>query len=166
MTNRHPNWADDPALQDEVRARSVRNGIIRSAIIWTPFFVAIGGLFLFFLFDVLFNGGDNGGTWFLVVVLGIIASLFGFQSIQSLQDLRSEPASTTATIARRWTRSDSIVLKSHYVRLATGQILRGDVVTLAGIKEGDRVALTYYRHSAVIARLDKLPVEPEASPES
>ncbi len=47
-------------------------------------------------------------------------------------------------------------MKSHYIRLTTGQILRGDVVTLAGIKEGDRVRLSYYPHTAVISRLDRV----------
>jgi hypothetical protein len=46
--------------------------------------------------------------------------------------------------------------------LTSGQILRGDVVTLAGVKEGDRVRLTYYPHTAVIARLDRLPAEEPA----
>ena len=161
MSRRPPNWADDPLLADEVRARAVRHGIIRSAVIWTP--LVLGGLVLalFFLFDVA-TGGDSGGTWFLVVVLAIITGLFGFQSIQALMDLRSEPVSAVATVGRRWSRSDSLVMKSHYIRLTTGQILRGDVVTLAGVKEGDRVRLSYYPHTAVISRLDKVAADEAA----
>jgi hypothetical protein len=42
VTAAPPNWADDPLLADEVRARAVRHGIIRSAVIldaavsWRP----------------------------------------------------------------------------------------------------------------------------------
>ncbi len=161
MTRRQPNWADDPLLADELRARRVRNGIVRSAVLWTPFFLALLAATLFFLFDRV-TGGGHGGTWFLVVVLAIITGLFGFQSIQALQDLRTKPIDAVATVGRRWSRSDSLVMKSHYIRLTSGQILRGDVVTLAGVKEGDRVRLTYYPHTAVIARLDRLPAEEPA----
>jgi hypothetical protein len=62
-------------------------------------------------------------------------------------------------VTRRWSRSDSFVLKSHYLRLESGEILRGNIVLLDGIKAGDRVRVLYYPHSAVIVDLEKL-VEP------
>ena len=46
---------------------------------------------LWFLIDTAFLGGEHGGTWVLVVVLAVLTTLFGFQSIQSLLDLRSKP---------------------------------------------------------------------------
>lgn len=151
------NWQDDPEIQQQLRERGVRNGIVRTAVIWTPFFLLSLGTFLYFLVDLLTGG--NKGTWFLIVVLGLFTTLFGFQSIQALLDLRSKPREVDDVVTRRWTRTDSLVMKSHYVRLGAGQILRGDPVTLAEIREGDRVVARFYPHSAVLVACERI-IEP------
>lgn len=133
---------------------------MRSAVIWTPIFlVALFG-FGFYLVDELF-ALNQGSTWFLVVALAVLASLFGFQSVQAILDLRSEPRELTGEITRRWSRSDSFVMKSHYIRIG-GKILRGDVFLLAEVAEGDTVKVRYYPHSAIMAALEKVktPAEP------
>lgn len=148
------NWQDDPELQQAQYEHGVRNGILRTAIIWTPLFLITGGALLYFLFDLL-TGGDSG-TWFLIVVLGIFTTLFGFQSIQALLDLRTSPRETEAVVTRRWSRSDSFVMKSHYIKLGSRQILRGDILLLDGVTEGDRVHVRYYPHSAVLVAVQRL----------
>jgi hypothetical protein len=150
-------WHDDPEIRRRHAAATVRGGLLRTAIIWMPLFLAAAGAGLFFLADQLL-GGDRG-SWFLVVVLAILAGLFGFQGMQATLDLFTEPREKTAEVTRRWSRSDSFVLKSHYLRLESGEILRGNIVLLDGIKAGDRVRVLYYPHSAVIVDLEKL-VEP------
>ena len=152
------NWKDDPEIRAEIKARGVRSRLLRSAILWTPLFLVSLGTALFYLIDVLL-GGDHGGTWVLVIVLAILATLFGFQSLQSLLDLRTAPLETTGLVTRRWARSDSLVLRSHYVRIES-RILRGDADLLANIKEGDYVETSYYRHSAVVVWIEKRPPPP------
>lgn len=152
------NWRDDPEIVAEVKRRGVRAGLIRSALLWTPLFLISAGAFIFFFIDTVFGLG-YGGTWFLLVVLGVLAVLFGFQASQSLLDLRAAPVDTKGYVTRRWSRSDSLVMRSHYIRLEN-QILRGDAVQLADIKEGNYVAVTYYPHSAVIVWVEKA-AEPE-----
>ena len=148
------NWQDDPEIQRQLRERSVRNGILRSAIIWTPLFLITAGALLFFLFDML-TGGERG-TWFLLVVLALFTTLFGFQSIHALLELRGEPRETQDVVVRRWSRTDSFVMRSHYIRLASKQILRGDLDLLDGVREGDRVNVRYYPHSAVITWVERI----------
>jgi hypothetical protein len=99
-------------------------------------------------------GGDNGGTWFLVVVLAVLTLLFGFQAIQSGLDYFGDPKVATGFVTRRWARSDSLVVKTHYIRLDK-QILRGDQLILDGIREGDYVEATFYPHSAVLLWVEK-----------
>ncbi len=154
------NWQDDPEILAEVKRRGVRSRIVRSAVLWTPLFLAALFGTLYYLVDTV-RGGDNGGTWVLVVVLAVLTALFGFQSIQSLLDLRSQPLEEDGFVTRRWSRSDSFVMKSHYIRLER-RILRGDIDLLATIKETDYVHVTYYPHSAVIVWIDKMP-PPEGS---
>ena len=133
---------------------------MRSLVIWGPLFLASLGALVFFAFDRAVLGGDHGGTWFLVVVLAIFTLLFGFQAVQSFLDVRSEPRVTTDFVTRRWARNDSLVMRSHYVRLGA-MILRGDVLILDGIKEGDYVEATFYPHSAVLVWVEKREPPPE-----
>ena len=157
------DWLDDPEIQAQLRRRSVRNGILRSAITWTPLFLACLGLFLFFLFDILTGGGR--GTIFLLVFLGVVTLLFGSQSIQSVIDLFSAPTTIEGLVTRRWAKMDSLVMRTHYVRIGK-TILRGDRDLLDGVAAGDRVSVQYYRHSAVVLdvqMIDQAP-KPEAQP--
>lgn len=148
-------WHEDPEVRRQLRSRGARAGLIRTTVIWMPFFVVAGAAFLFFLGDRVL-GGDRG-TWFLVVVLAIATTLFGFQGLQAVFDLFGHPREETGEVTRRWSRSDSLVLRSHYIRLDSGQILRGNVLLLDGIKQGDLVKVIYYPHSAVIIDIAKEP---------
>ena len=152
--NPHPvNWKDDPELLGRERERSIRFGIVRSAILWSPFFLASFGALLFFLLDRL-TGGDRA-TIFLLVVLSILSLLFGFQAIQSILDLFGAPETKTGRVTRRWAKRDSMVMKTHYVRVGR-TILRADEDLVMGIKEGDEVEVRYYRHSGVLLACKRL----------
>lgn len=159
------NWNDDPEVQRQTQLAGARGKLLRSTLLWSPFFLLCLGGFLFFTFDRAFLGGDHGGTWFLSLVLGVLTLLFGFQAIQSVLDLFEQPSVSSEFVTRRWARSDSIVMKTHYVRLGTKMILRGDQLMLDGIKEGDFVEATYYRHSAMLVWLEKRKL-PEGRPET
>ena len=151
-------WLDDPEIQAQIRARSVRNGILRSAILWTPFFVAASGALLFFLFDQVIDGGR--GTIFLVIVLAVLSTLFGFQSVQAILDLFGEPKTLRGAVLRRWSKMDSLVMKTHYLRIEK-TILRGDVDLIGGVNAGDIVEVRFYRHSAVVVGLKTIEKAPE-----
>ena len=154
------NWNDDPEIQAKLREHSVRMGILRSAIIWSPFFIAsFGGLVFFFIDQV--TGGERG-TWFLIVVLSIFSLLFGSQCLQSWFDLFGKPRTITGEVTRRWTRRDSIVLASHYVRIGK-TILRGTPDLLHDIDTGHQVTARYYAHSGILITIEKLPPPPRDS---
>ena len=153
------NWEDDPLIQKAQQERRIRNGLIRSAVLWTPLFLVIGGLFAFFLGDMLF--GSQRGTWFLVVVLGILTFLLGYQSIHNVLDLAHGDAELTGYVTRRWSRSDSVVFRSHYIRVNTNKIFRIDRLFHGDVKEGDYVRVRYYPRSAIVIECEKVP-DPEA----
>lgn len=159
------SWQDDPEIQKQVRARSVRGKLLRSAVIWGPLFLITLAGTLFYTADILFMDRENGGTWVLVTIVGILAVLFGFQAVQSVLDFFEKPRTESGYVTRRWARSDSLVVRSHYMRLER-KILRGDAYLLAEIKEGDYVEATFYPHSAVLVWVDKRPEPPkeEATP--
>ena len=105
------NWHDDPILAKERYHAGVRGKLLRSTLIWGPPFLLVFGALLFFGFDRAFMGGDHGGTWFLVIVLGILSLLFGFQAIGSLRDYLSKPvrAGLVAAMLGRWVLGEAPV---------------------------------------------------------
>ncbi len=147
------NWHDDPEVQRKLQQQQVRGRLLRSSLLWGPPFVICAVLLVFFTIDRIALH-EYGSTWFLVVVLTIFTTLFGFQAIQSFLDYIGDPVSEEGQVTRRWARSDSFVLKTHYIRLGK-QILRGDQLILDGIREGDWVEATYYPHSAVLVAVEK-----------
>jgi hypothetical protein len=147
-------WQDDPEIQMHLRERAVRNGILRSAIIWTPFFLLVLVLLVFFGFDKL-TGGDRGSTWFLLVVLLIFNVLLGSQSIQSVADLLGKPHTVEGEISRRWARNDMFVVRQHYIRIGK-RILRGDGDVVGDVKTGDTVKARFYPHSSVLVTVEKV----------
>ncbi len=148
-------WANDPDVMRAMAAARVRRGLWMNTLLWMPLFVLFFGLFIFFLADRIFDYG-KGSTGFLIFVVGVMAALFGFQGFQSLFDLLSSPREREGFVTRRWARSDSFVLKSHYIRMDK-QILRIERAFHDDIKEGDYVKITYYHHSAVVIHADRLP---------
>jgi hypothetical protein len=147
------NWQDDPELQARMHREKVRGRLLRSTLIWGPPFLLCLGALLFFALD-RFVLHEYGSTIFLLVVLTIFSGLFGFQAVQSFLDYIGEPVSETGRVSRRWARSDSFVIKTHYIRLGK-HILRGDQLLLDGIREGDYVEATFYPHSAVLVAVEK-----------
>ena len=156
------NWEDDPELQARVYEGRIRGGLIRSALLWTPCFLAVFLLLVYFLFDQA-TGGERG-SWFLIVVLAIFSGLLGFQASQSLMDLRSDPIEATHVVVRRWSKSDSLVMRTHYLQLANKAILHGDKHILEGVKVEDTVVVRYYPHTGVILSVDK--AKPTAAEQS
>ncbi len=152
------NWRDELAVAEELETVRARGRLLRGVVIWGPVFAIVAGAFVFFFFDRLFLGGDNGGTWFFVGFLALLAFLFGFQASQPLLDLRSGPREAIGMVSRSWSRSDSLVMRSHYIRLDRGQILRVGAEFHADVKEGDRLRVTFYPHSAVAIWVEKLPL--------
>lgn len=147
------NWKDDPEIQAEIQRRGARGSLVRTVVIWMPLFLACALATLFFLADTA-TGGSHGGTWVLVMVLGVLSVLFGFQGIQAALDLRTAPREESGFVERRWARRDSLVMQTQYMRLGR-HILRGEAGLLEHISEGDYVTVSFYPHSAVIVWVAK-----------
>jgi hypothetical protein len=157
------NWRDDPELVMAEQEHSARVKVIRSAVIWIPLFVISLGCWLFFGFDRIFLDGEYGSTWFLMVVLTIFTGLFAFPAIQSLQDIRGGPREEEVKVIRSWSRRDAFVVKNHFLKIESGQILEGNAFAIEGVDDGDRVRVRYYPHSSVLIWARR--VDDEGKPE-
>src|SRR5437588_68462 len=110
---------------------SARGRVVRDAIVYTP-------LFLLCLVPlVLMVAGVFDRAILAMVLLAIVTFLFGFQSVQSLRDLREQPREVQGPVTRRWTKRDVVVAKSYYVTVEKA-IFRIPVESYLDILEGDR----------------------------
>lgn len=143
--------SNDPTkkAQEEQMARSA---LVRTAVIWTPLFALSGGALLYFLAGQLFDFGN--GTWFLVVVLSILSFLFGYQAIGALRDLAGGTAEMRGIVTKRWSRSDSIVMRTHYIRIE-GKIFRINKLLHGDVKQGDEVSIRFYPASMLVVSLER-----------
>lgn len=154
---------DAPLAVDPARARTVRRSLIRNLLLWGPVCLAAVGLLIFFTYDRI-TGPEHGGTWFLSGVLAFFSLVFFVPASGALRDLLAGPAQISGRVARKWSKRDSFVIKSWYIRVGRS-IFRGDEEMLAPIIAGDYVTVRLYRHSGVILtiRVDEPPApdEPE-----
>lgn len=154
--------APSPALEEEIRAQGLRRGLVRSAIIWTPIAVVLIGALIFFAFDEA-TGGDRG-SWFFVGVLTLFSGLTGTMAYSALRDLMGAPAEIEGYVRRSWSRTDSFVVRNHYIKVGK-QIIRTGPVLYGLVKEGDYVRVDYFKHSSLAIRIEKIqPPEHEGKP--
>jgi hypothetical protein len=88
---------------------SARAAVLRTVVFYTPLFAGTILLALAILFGLW-----DGGIVLLIIDL-ILAVLFGYQSIQSLRDLREELRTTRGAVRRIWSKMDLFVSRSHYI---------------------------------------------------
>jgi hypothetical protein len=142
------DWQSDPEVMRAAAERRARMSLIRTSVFWVPIFLVTAGALLFFAFEQA-TGGERG-SWFLVGVLVLLSTLFGFQGLQSFFDLFTKPRVATEMVTRKWSRTDSLVIRSHYVRMGRKLIFRMHKDLHGDFKPGDWVTVRYYPHSATV----------------
>lgn len=98
-------------MTSEVTVPPSRSALIRQAVLYTPLFVATAVLFLLTLVGVI----KGGIVMYIFLVIGVL--LFGYQSIQALRDLRTNPVVTQGAITRIWSKMDFFVSRSYYIAM-------------------------------------------------
>jgi hypothetical protein len=156
-------WEDDPVIREARSEQRARMRVLRTAMLWTPLAVVTLAALLFFTFDRIV-GPDHGSTWFLVGVLSFLLFLFGFQSLQALLDLFAKPHAVEGYVTRRWSRTDSFVVRTHYIRLEPKHIFAIQRDLHGDVRPGDYLAVRFFKRSAVVISVRK--VEPPQGPPS
>ncbi len=136
---------------------SPRGRLIRDAIIYTPIFLLCAFVLVLMLIGVL----DRAIVG--MVLLAVVTFLFGYQSIQTLRDLRERPRQFEGAVARRWTKRDGFVVKSHYVAVNKA-IFRIPVDAYMDVKTGDSVRIEAYPHTGLVLRCERTARPEPAAP--
>ena len=139
-------------MSRDERLAKARGGLWRTALIWTPLFLAAGGSGLYFL--VLQVTGSDGSGWVLPPVLLLFGALFGFQGTQAIRDLRGGTRMTAGYITRHWWRLD-LLSRSNYLRIDYEKIFRIDRVQWLTLKQGDYVEIEYFPSSMIAVTVEK-----------
>jgi hypothetical protein len=144
----------------EQTSTSARFAILRGALIYTPLFVASGGGFIVVLLMLI--GGGEPGLLVTLAVAGLAAVLTGYQSIQSLRDLAAEPRTSRGSIRRKWSRSDFLIARSHYIYVDKS-VFKIDPITFVELEDGDVVSVLHYPHTNTVVSVGTEESEPAAS---
>lgn len=142
---------------------SARAAVLRTAVFYTPLFIAMVITALLMLFGVW-----RLGPVLFVIVL-ILAALFGYQSIQSLRDLRAELQTTRGPVSRIWSKMDLIVTRSYYIRVGRNIFrvpfpayfdLREEAKRLRSAELDDEymieVEVVHYPHTGTVERVERI----------
>lgn len=89
-----------------------RRSVIRSAMIWTPVFVASAAVSVQLAIVAL---DDSPGAWVSFAITALIALLSGVSAFGALRDLYAEPIETVGAIDRKWRKSDVLLFRGHYL---------------------------------------------------
>ncbi len=146
---------------DRGELRRARRAVIRGSVIWTPFFVAFAALAVNFLVRAL---DGSTGSWVAFAFFGLIGLLSGYSAIAALRDLFADPVETEGVISRKWTKSDMLIFRGHYLLVHKRVFrVRSEVYTEMP-NEGARIQLQHYPHTNALVRWQRLR-EVEAEPE-
>ncbi len=132
-------------------ARKARRSVTRTALFYTPLFLIALGSFLY-LFRRQMSDGSAG--WVAVVIVGLAAVLFGVQAMLALRDLGSGLKETRGRVVRKWTRSEMLVLRGHFLRVE-GDIFRVSPVIYQEILENDDVIVLHLPHTNTVESVSR-----------
>ncbi|MSQ61661.1 MAG: hypothetical protein EXR43_03655 [Dehalococcoidia bacterium] len=127
-------------------ARQARRSVTRTALFYTPLFLIALGAF-FYLFQRQVEDGSAG--WVAVVIVGLAAVLFGVQAMLALRDLGSGLTETRGRVIRKWTRSEMLVSRGHFLRVE-GDIFRVSPLIYREILENDDVIVLHLPHTNTV----------------
>jgi hypothetical protein len=133
---------------------SARLSVLRSALLFSPFFAlsafALGLIITDGLGDGFETGNIVGG-----VLFGFVTLLLGFQVVQAIRDLFSRTTETIGIVERRWSRNEFLLFRNGYI-FVQNNVFRLDPETFIDVALGSRVRVVHYPHTATVESLEIL----------
>jgi hypothetical protein len=93
---------------------SARAAVLRTALLFTPFFALALLGFAVFARDAAQQGLSAGRVVGLVLV-GLVVLLLGYQVVQSVRDLFSGLVETVGLVERQWSRNEFLLFRNTYI---------------------------------------------------
>lgn len=151
----------EPLPGYETPTGAARRSVMRSAIIFTPIFLVLLVTLVAMIADRA--GGGSGGSVLLIIIVGLLTVLFGFQSITALRDLRTAPRETQGVVHRKWSRSEVIFWRSYYIGVGR-DIFRISALAYHMIETGNEVLIVHLTHTSAVESVSIIREERPALP--
>jgi hypothetical protein len=126
--------------------------VLRSALLFTPFFLLAVAVFAFMLNDAR-TDGVTLGTVIGLLLSGGVTALLGYQSVQATRDLFAQLVETEGRVERRWSRNEFFIVRNDYV-LVQGSVFRIEPERALQIEAGDTVRVVHFPHTDTVETID------------
>jgi hypothetical protein len=137
---------------------SARGALVRSAVIFSPFFAVTLFALAFIVQDVA-QEGASGGRIVGLVLVGGVALLLGYQVVQTLRDLLSSTVETVGIVDRQWRRNELFVFRNDYIFVGRN-VFRIEPERAVDVRLGATVRVVHYPHTSTVESIEV--VEPAA----
>lgn len=126
--------------------------VLRSALLFTPFFVVVLVALVVLVLDTAGAGATTGRVIALVLV-GFVALLLAYQVVQSVRDLFSRLTETTGPVERCWSRNEFMLFRNSYVFVGKN-VYRLTPEQFLDIELGDTVRIVHYPHTSAVESIE------------
>lgn len=131
-----------------------KNAVLRSTLLFTPF-LAITLFGLGFIAREIATDGGTGGRIVGLVLVALVAFLLGYQVVQSIRDLLSQPVETVGEVERSWTRNDFFLFRNSYVFLDRN-VYRVPPDQFLELSPGDSVRIVHLPHTGAVETIERI----------
>jgi len=138
-----------------------RRSVVRSAMIWTPVFVASAALSVQLAIVAL---DDSPGAWVSFAITALIALLSGVSAFGALRDLYAEPIDTVGAIDRKWRKSDVLLFRGHYLLIGKRVFRIPREIYDAMPDVGSPIRVEHYPHTNALISWSRVQRQAESRP--
>jgi hypothetical protein len=139
--------------------RRHRWAVIRMAAMYTP-----GAALVLTLLGMSLWALAHGSYGAIVpaIILGLVGAALTFQAVAALRDLFAEPATTTGTVRRAWSKGMLLgFFRTNYV-LVSRAVFDLSIVSYSQVQEGDQLEVHHWPHTKAVISVYKLKAERES----
>ena len=140
---------------------SARGAVLRSTLLFTPFFAVSLLVFMIVVLDGVDNG-MSGGRIAGSALVGSVVLLLGYQLVQSLRDVFSSPVETVGLVNRRWSRNEYFLFHNTYVFVGKS-VYRLSPLQALEIELGHMVRIMHLPHTGTVETIEVVKQEAEAT---
>ena len=129
-----------------------RTAVLRSVLLFSPFLAMVLIILALIARDAS-RDGASGGSIVGLVLVGFVSLLLGYQVVQGLRDLFSQPKETVGLVERKWSRSDLFLFQNSYI-FVERNVFRIEPEHALDVEPGRVVRITHLPHTGTVESVE------------
>jgi xanthosine utilization system XapX-like protein len=130
---------------------SARAAVLRSALLFTPFFALALLGFVFIARDA--QQGLSAGRVVGLALMGLVVLLLGYQVVQSVRDLFSGLVETAGLVERQWSRNEFFLFRNTYIFVGK-DVYRLSPEQGIQVERGNMVRIVHLPHTSTVETIE------------